>query len=445
MKRALMWKGLMVAGLALVLLIPLAMIEGQIEARSQRQAEAKADVASVVAGPQRVVGPLLVLSYDEDVVTEETDAKTGAVTRYSRTEQRQQVVVPRDLKVTGEARVDERHRGIFKAQAFDLSARLEGSFVLPERFGLSPEIRARIRPGRAALVLGLSELRGIRTRPLLTWGDRTLEFEPGAVGDVLTHAIHADLGPMAALEKGTFAFGVPLELKGTGALSFVPVAENTRVTLKSPWPCPSFQGGFATTKSRVDPEGFEATWDVSHLARNLGAILESKGKTEEAFGVAFLEPVNVYLRALRAVKYGFLFVGLTFAAFFFFEMLRRLPIHPIQYLLVGLALAVFFLLLISLSERIPFHLAYLAASTACLGLLGTYLAHALRSAKRGWGFAGGLACTYGLLYALLVSEDNALLMGSLALFAILAAVMVGTRKVNWYAQGEAVPAGDLQA
>jgi inner membrane protein len=192
----------------------------------------------------------------------------------------------------------------------------------------------------------------------------------------------------------------------------------------------------------VGPEGFEASWEVFHLARNLDAILEAKGETQEAFGVAFLEPVNIYLRAERAVKYGFLFVGLTFAAFFFFEMLRRLPIHPIQYLLVGLALALFFLLLISLSERISFLAAYLSASASCLGLLGVYLSHALRSRSRGWGFAGALGGLYGVLYVLLISEDNALLMGTLVLFLGLAAVMVGTRKVDWYALAGEGPTSD---
>ena len=185
---------------------------------------------------------------------------------------------------------------------------------------------------------------------------------------------------------------------------------------------------------QVGDKGFEAQWQVSSLARSLDSILkvEGHGPTEEAFDIAFIEPVNIYLQTERAVKYGFLFVGLVFAGFFFFELLRKLRIHPMQYLLVGFALAMFFLLLLSLTEHIPFLWAYLAASAACIALLGAYLIHVLKSVAHGLGFAGGLTLLFGVLYGLLMSEDNALLMGSVLLFTALAAVMLATRKLDWY-------------
>jgi inner membrane protein len=151
--------------------------------------------------------------------------------------------------------------------------------------------------------------------------------------------------------------------------------------------------------------------------------------------VAFVEPVNIYSQADRASKYGLLFVALTFAAFFVFEILKRLPIHPVQYALVGLALALFFLLLLGLSEHLDFALAYLGASAACIGLLSYYLGHVLRDRWRGLAFGSGLILLYGALYGLLISENNALVLGSLLLFAVLAALMVATRKVDWYQIG----------
>jgi len=187
-------------------------------------------------------------------------------------------------------------------------------------------------------------------------------------------------------------------------------------------------------KHRIDDQGFEAQWQVSSLARDLNPILwgRSGHKATEAFDIAFVEPVNIYLQSERAVKYGFLFVGLIFAGFFLFEMLKRLPIHPMQYFLVGISLALFFLLLLSISEHAPFLVAYAAAAGSSIALLWVYLGSVLRSWRHASAFGGGLTLLYGVLYGLLASEDNALLMGSVLLFAALAATMMATRKLDWY-------------
>ncbi|MBI3129989.1 MAG: cell envelope integrity protein CreD [Acidobacteria bacterium] len=433
MKKTLFLKSLIVGGLALLLLVPLSMIEGQIRARNTRQIETENEIAELTAGRQQLVGPLVVVPYQEEVTRDETNPKTGEVVKRSYWEDRRQVLVPRSLVVTSEARVDERHRGLFKAQAYEIDAIVKGDIFMAKGLGLPAD--RTIKPGRAYLVVGLTDLRGIRSQPLLTWNGADFGFSPGVPCGIFNQGIHVDLGPAAALEGRLSAFTLPLALKGSQSFFVAPVAESTKVTLHSPWPTPSFQGRFTATHSE-GPEGFTATWEVFHLARNLAKILEGKGETTEAFGVAFLKGVNVYLKSERAVKYGFLFVGLTFAAFFFFEMLRRLPIHPIQYLLVGFALAIFFLLLLSLSEQLSFGWAYLAASSACTLLLGAYLAQVLQSPRRGWGFAAGLGLLFAVLYALIDSEDNALLMGSLLTFVGLAAVMIGTRKIDWYALSE---------
>jgi inner membrane protein len=257
----------------------------------------------------------------------------------------------------------------------------------------------------------------------------------------LCHGIHVDLGPAERLAAGPVPFDIPLDLVGSQDLSLAPVAEETEVTLQAPWPSPSFNGRYLPIRRQVDDKGFTASWKVSSLARNLDAILQEGGgeKLQEAFGVSFMDPVNVYLQAERAVKYGLLFVGLTFASFFLFELLRRLRIHPMQYLLVGLALALFFLLVISLSEHIPFLWAYVAASAASILLLGTYLTRVLGGLARGAGFAAGLCVLHAVLYGLLSSEDNALLMGAILLFAALAAVMTATRSLDWYGLGNPAP------
>jgi inner membrane protein len=243
-------------------------------------------------------------------------------------------------------------------------------------------------------------------------------------------------------------------LGGTESLALVPLAKSNRFAIQSSWQHPRFGGSFLPRTRDIGAKGFNADWQVSSLATSAqrqylegktvpvvndgGALAGGDGADGIATGgidavaVALVDPVNVYSQADRASKYGLLFVLLTFVGFFIFELIKQLPIHPIQYGLVGLALAIFFLLLVSLSEHIAFAWAYLAASVACIGLLGFYLSAVLRSVGRGLGFAAMLATLYGALYGLLVSEDNALVMGAGLLFLILAAVMVITRKVDWY-------------
>jgi inner membrane protein len=428
----LLLKSFMIGFLSLLLLIPLFMILGLVEARNTRQRQVRESVAGSAAGRQQITGPVLVATYRQRVTVDEKDEATGKTGPRTKWEQRSKVLVPRDLQVRGEARVEERRRGLYKAQLFHLNGTLSGTFDLPAGLGL-PFDSADFEPGRLQLVLGLSDLRGIRNRPRLAWAGAALDFEPGTVCEVVPSGIRADLGPLANAGRREIPFEIPLELTGSEDLSIAPAAENTQVTLKSDWPSPSFAGRFLPVRHAITDKGFTAEWQVFHLARNLDRILHrGEGPTEECFSVAFLEPVNVYLQSERAVKYGFLFVGLTFAAFFLFEILKRLPIHPVQYLLVGLALAMFFLLLISLSEHLPFLTAYLVAALASVALLGAYLVHALRSAARGLGFAGAIAVLYGLLYGLLASEDNALLLGSVLLFLALGAVMMATRKLDWY-------------
>ncbi len=253
-------------------------------------------------------------------------------------------------------------------------------------------------------------------------------------------------------QAGVVKFALELTLEGIERQHFVPVGKTNAVTLNSAWPHPQFSGRFLPSPSNrtIDDSGFKATWNISSLATTAqqqirrnelnGAAAEGqRASTLDRFSVGFIEPVNVYSLADRATKYGLLFVVLTFGAFFIFEMLKRLPIHPIQYLLVGLALAVFFLLLVSLSEKIEFGVAYLSASVACIALISFYLAYVLRDWKRGVGFGLGLTLLYSALYGLLISESNALVMGSILLFAILAAVMVATRKIDWYQVGTGEP------
>jgi inner membrane protein len=212
--------------------------------------------------------------------------------------------------------------------------------------------------------------------------------------------------------------------------------------MRADWPHPSFVGQFLPQRREVTAEGFTAHWQSSFFATNYEERLQAclghrhcLSDSDNPFAVSFINPVDQYLKSERAIKYALLFIALTFAGFFLFEVLKRLAVHPMQYGLVGLALALFYLLLLSLAEHVPFALAYLLAAAACVLLLGIYLSAVLRSAWRGGAFALALGLLYGLLYVLLDAEDYALLMGSLLVFGLLAGVMLLTRRLDWYSLG----------
>jgi len=251
---------------------------------------------------------------------------------------------------------------------------------------------------------------------------------------------------------------VSLELVGTSDFAMAPVADDTRVQLEANWPHPSFGGRFLPVQREVGDAGFRARWQLNALATTApqaaaagapacapaatdpeGAVASARADRRgciETFGVAFFDPVSPYVLADRATKYGLLFIALTFAGVGGVEVLRRLRVHPVQYGLVGAALAIFFLLLVSLSEHLPFGAAYAIAAAACTLLLGFYGAFVLNGRRAGTLFGLGVGVLYGVLYALLQLEQTALLLGSLLLFATLAGLMVATRRIDWYALGE---------
>ncbi|CAG0980031.1 partial Inner membrane protein CreD, partial [Anaerolineae bacterium] len=245
--------------------------------------------------------------------------------------------------------------------------------------------------------------------------------------------MHVPLETLTAQVEHPFDFSFPLDLQGMSTLAINPSGNQTVMTLKSSWPHPSFGGSYLPRQRHIDDTGFSASWLVTNLARNnttqSGATAPAGG---DQFSVEFIDPINVYLLSERAVKYGVMFVVLIFTAFFMFEVLKNLRIHPMQYLLVGLAMAMFFLLIISLSEHIPFWVAYVASGAACVALIGIYMAGMLQNIRTAFGFSSAIGMLYAVLYGVLKSEDNALLMGTLVLFGGLSIVMLLTRHMDWY-------------
>jgi inner membrane protein len=433
MNRALLFKSLIVASLILLILIPLGLVSNTVQERKSSREDAVQSVIASYAGPQTLTGPVLVIPYKEVIRapdnTQHTDVK-------------QMLVFPKTLSVKAEVTPNERYRGIFKVLVYEMQSRWEGTIAMPDLRQLRPSAgHVSFDVGQPFIALGVSDIRGLMAVPTLNIGGKDLTMERGTQLASLKQGLHADID-LAADKAGegerTVPFALTIPLLGAQSLSFTPVAGQNDISLSSPWRHPSFNGTFLPRTRTVSAGGFRANWSVtSYNTTARDQIAGSDDAPMESMSVTLIDPVNVYVQTDRAVKYGVLFVLLTFAGFFMFELVKRLRIHPIQYLLVGLSLALFFLLLLSLSEHLVFSLAYLVASAACIGLLGFYLSFVLHSWKRGLGFAVALSALYAALYGLLLSEDNALILGSILLFAILAAIMVLTRRIDWYAVGDA--------
>jgi inner membrane protein len=455
MQKALIWKIALILLVGLLLQVPFESVRGLVAERKGLRDGVVAEIGRSSSEPQRLSGPVLYIPWTRRGVESTTitdDSGHSRTARRERVERGQVALLPTALAIEGAIDLQEKHRGIYKAHLYTLRATLRGAFTLPPGLGVA-DGPGTIEWGRALLVMGIADTRGIREPVRIEWNGAEPPAHPGGVeAAALPSGIHADLGALAATSAKaptTYEFTITLTLLGTERLDIVPAGATTTVALASTWPHPSFAGRLLPDAgSKLGKDGFVAHWRTSHFATNLAQSYERCLRTRQCdsfnnhtLAVSFFQPVDLYHTVERSLKYGFLFIGLTFAAFFLFEILERLAIHPLQYALVGCALAVFFLLLIALSEHLGFATAYAIATGACVALLGYYVRHILKSARLGAAFAAALALLYGLLYVLLRSEDHALLMGSLVVFACLATAMIATRKVDWYAVGSPAPAG----
>ncbi|MGQ5521753.1 cell envelope integrity protein CreD [Chitinimonas sp. PSY-7] len=436
MSRALMWKIAAIGGLIILLLIPLGMVDGLVSGRQHYREQAIASIADGTAGSQTLAGPVWVLPYKQ-LVLEPIEGKPDQHREVWRDRAAQ--LLPDKLAISGRLKTETRQRGIYRTQVYNTELTVTGHFQLPVRAGIAAD--AQVRWGRPYLSVGISDVRGIKASPNANWGSSRVEFAPGAKLKALGGGIHASLAEYDGAATSV-PFNFKLSLDGMGDLNVLPLGRDSEVSLQSDWRHPSFSGRFLPESRNISKEGFVARWRTSWFSTNLNELFEqcAAGGQCEPFqnarlGVRLIEPVDVYLQTDRAVKYGFLFVFLTFSSFFLTEVLKRIAIHPVQYALVGLSLAVFFLLLLSIAEQWAFGPAYLVAALACVAQNAFYASHALGSLWRGLGFASLLSALYGLLYVLLRSEDHALLLGSLLLFGLLTVVMVLTRKLDWYDLG----------
>ncbi len=420
-------KAVLVAGLTLLLLIPLYMVYDAIDERHQRYREAVSEIGRAWGLPQRIAGPTLLVPY---TITERLS--DGSL----RTLKRNLRALPETMTVAATTKPEVRYRGLFEAVVYIVDLDIFGEFAFPDVQETDRE--GSIDPSLVAVQMGVSDPRSIVIEGGLQLGDRSLALEP-TYDSVLGGVLSARPGTQNQFKPGDrIAYRIKLRLNGSEGISFLPLARDTKVTVTAPWKSPSFFGAYLPVDRNIGTDGFDAAWRVSYLGRSYGQTWSSTGSENEmrqqlnnaVFGVNFLQTVTPYRETERAIKYGILFIALTFVMYLMFEMISGKPIHLLQYGAVGLSLCVFYLLLLSLSEQLGFFWAYAISAAAIVGQTSAYTLGATRRPQFAFGFGAGLGGLYAFLYVLMQMESYSLLSGAVALFLVLSALMWMTRNLN---------------
>lgn len=417
--------------LALCMLIPLSQVFDLARERADLREQARARIADGWGGTQLVGGP--VLAVPRPAGSARTVPNAAGWVAAEETE----VILPEMLDIGGTLVVELRHYGIYAAPVYTATLQIAAKFG-PDELALLTRADISNERAHAELRLPLADLRGLR-EVVATVNGKSRQLAPTTnVGGIDAVAIPLGSDELAA----PLDVRIELGLAGTERLQFLPLARTTTVRLDAPWGDPSFVGAFLPAERTIAEAHFGARWQVLDLNRGFGQHwfapeLDASKLQAAAFGVALYQPVDIYQQNERAMKYGVLFIALTFIAFFLFEALKQLRVHPLQYLLIGLALCTFYVVLLALSEQFGFSLAYALAATAVVTLVGGYAAAVLATRHAGFLLGGALALIYALLYGLVVSEQYSLLIGAASLLATLALLMFLTRRVDWYGYGRA--------
>ncbi|HCA67681.1 MAG: Inner membrane CreD family protein [Parcubacteria group bacterium GW2011_GWC2_44_17] len=418
-----------IVALVLLLQIPVFKIQNLIRERETRRNTAVSEANSQWGGAQTILGPIIHIPYKVFITEEKTVGNQKEVK--IREEKKVAHFLPKQLGIASNPSAETRKRGIYTLVFYEDKLNMSGSFNFDfSALAISEE---NILWNQATLWLSVGDVHGIAEKPLGSGDGGTFELLP----------VESGFSAPIKLKNGakSYAFTVDLALKGSEKMLFAPLGEETKVKMKSNWNSPSFTGAFLPDNREILDQGFTAEWNVLSFNRNYKQMWTSSSYTDKPenaensyFGIEFFQPVNVYQKSMRSVKYNLMFLGLTFAAFFLVEALTKKlkTVHPVQYLLVGAAMILFYLLLLSLSEHIPFIAAYTIASVATIVLITGYIKAMFGRGAVALLLGALLAALHIFLYIALNAEDYALLVGSIGLFLILAIIMYVSRRVNWY-------------
>lgn len=425
-KNKMLIKGLLIGFFTLLMLIPVALLSGLVTEREQRQNEVIEEVSSKWATQQTVTGPVIAVPYIQKV-----DSNGRATRRIA-------YILPEQLNINGRLSPELRHRSIYDVTLYRSAMQLSGQFdpSVTEKLGIPPE---NLLWNECYVMMGLDDARGLEENVVLKWNNTPLALEAGLPDN---NVIKTGLSGKVMFDSSKKAsFVVDLKLKGSSHLYFVPVGKTTHVQLSSPWKDPAFDGHYLpSTPATINESGFTAVWNVLQVSRNYPQAWTNASTYDiqaSAFGVKLLQPTDSYAKTQRSVKYALLIIALTFTIFFFLEILQKKQIHPLQYVLVGIALCVFYTLLLSISEYTGFNIAYMISAIATVSLISLYTLGIFRKIQVSAGFAAALGGLYTYLFVLIQLQDYALLFGSIGLFLILAVIMFYSRKINWYGTSQA--------
>ncbi|XTE58900.1 cell envelope integrity protein CreD [Enterobacter ludwigii] len=426
MKSPLFWKVSTLLGCILLLLVPLFMVSNLISERESYRNDVEHSLRQSTSGPQKLVGPLIAIPVTEVFYKLEDEKKVEYKKSYLH------FILPESLLVEGNQRVESRSIGIYDGQIWNTDLKIKAQFSTEKMAQLKGET---MMLGQPFLVIGVGDARGIGTVKVAKINGEALSVEPGTGVYGTLAGIHIPLSDKA-LEPKTLALDMSFNLAGTGSFAVVPVGRNSEMTLSSNWPHPGFMGYYLPVKHQISESGFQANWQSSWFANNMQSWFV-EGESPEwgsipAFSVTVATPADQYQLTDRAIKYAILLIALTFMAFFVFETLTGLRLHPMQYLLVGLSLVLFYLVLLALSEHVGFTPAWIMASLVGAMMNGVYLQAVLKSWRRSGVFILALLGLDVVMWFLLRSEDSALLLGAAVLAMALFAVMYLTRHLDWY-------------
>lgn len=426
-KNSITLKILGIGFLLLLMLIPLEMVEDIIHERKRFQENTIQQVTDDWAQYQTITGPILMIPFNQ--LTYYKNAKTGETTA-SKTAHWASFL-PEELNIEGELLPETRHRGIYEVSVYKSNIELEGKFIEPDfDFGFDS---IEVDYSKAQVVFGVSDSRGIESQVQLQSSVGTTPYSPGVGAcQVVERGVHfkVDLTGIKELE-----FKIPLQLKGSYGLNMLPLGKSTKAHISGNWADPKFRGAHLPDKHTIENElqTFDANWEVLDLNRSfpqkfLANNLQTNG---ESFGVELHMPLSQYQKNMRAAKYAVLFIALTFLCFFFVQVIKKIKIHFVQCLLVGFALCLFYVLLLSFSEVIGFNYAYLIATTAVILQIGFYIRAVTKSTKISLMLSSLLALLYTFVFSIIQMEERSLLFGSIGLFIILGAIMYLSRSVQW--------------
>jgi inner membrane protein len=452
LKESITIKLLSIGFLMLILLIPSVWIQNLIEERQQRAESAISEISDKWAGSQNISGPILVIPYKQqetiylDKQKEKVEIKESTHKLY---------VLPNVLHMNGQVDPEIRHRGIFDAVVYTASLQIQAEFNLPDfrKFDIT---EGQLLWQEAHLITAISDLRGITENPVILSGNQTLMTEPTNNTGIMirnfsnefdnelsktnfVQSHYTSNGISSQLNWGSKddfveSFNIKLQIKGSNRISFIPTGKTTNLKLNGSWEDPSFEGNFLPADYNISKNQFDATWKVLHFNRPIEQYWTDDNikLSGSEFGLKLFLPVDQYQKSIRSSKYGHLIILLTFIALFLVEIIQKIKIHPFQYILIGAALIIYYALLLSISEQFGYHIAYFISSVATIALISTYSFTFLVSKKLVYLLSTLLSLFYALIFVIIILQDYSLLVGSVGLFIMIAALMYFSRKINWY-------------